>query len=152
AIAHLAARTCDVLVLRVALQCARERADDQHQAGGAQGARFIDRAMVIVERPRAVLGGHAGEHPAAAVATEFDAGVLQECGNTWKSDRCDLLAPRRERADSAACAFLDDAIELPLHAHGGSVDRKPAVISAEIAHHASTPCNASRWRMRRAAS
>ena len=46
-------------------------------------------------------------------------------GPPLQADRGHLVAPRRDRADAAPRALVDDAIEPPLLAHRGGVDREP---------------------------
>jgi hypothetical protein len=73
AVMHLAARQRDVLVRRLAGQCAGQAAHHQHQAGGIQFAGLVDGAAVVVMRCLEAGRIGRGKHAAPAVTGEFQA-------------------------------------------------------------------------------
>ena len=138
AIAHLAARQCDVLVRRLARQSARQPAHHQHQARGVEFAGLVNGAAVVVPRGTQALRIGRREHAASAVAGEFQAMCLDQPGNCFKTCGGDLIAPGRDGANAPARAGFDDFRQRQLDAarlaNGRGVDRKPAVVAGEVAH------------------
>ena len=76
------------------------------------------------------MRGVSGEHAAAAVAGEFEAGVAQGAHGAIEPDRRDLVAPGIDGADAVAGAGLDDVDQRTLLTDCRRVQRQPAVITA----------------------
>ncbi len=125
--------------------------DHQHDAGRAQRLGFVDGATIVVARLDPVRGIRR-EHPAAAIARQFEAGVPHRADRAVEADRRDLIAPGIDGVDAVSRAGVDDLSQIALLADGRSVERQPAVIAGEIPHHASMPRVASTAFMRRVAS
>jgi hypothetical protein len=97
----------------------------QHQAARAEGRRLVDGAAVVVDRRRETAAALGGEPAAAAEAGHHKPRIPDAPRARGEAQGRDLVAPGRDAADAVACAAVDDAVERPLLAQGGGVEREP---------------------------
>src|SRR5918993_5041 len=74
-----------------------------------------------------------------AAARSLEAGepeprVLDGTHGALEPDGCNLVAPRRHRADAVPRAGLDNGEEIALFPHGGGVEGEEGVVGREVAH------------------
>src|SRR5262249_14520266 len=91
-------------------------------------------------------------HPAAAIAGQVEAGIAHRPHRAIEPDVSHLVAPGIDGADRMARAGVDDLQQVALLAHGGGVEREPAVGVRKIPHQASTPRTLNTAFMRRVAA
>ena len=154
------ARREQVLRLRRAGERARQAADDEDEA------RRVERAAPRRRRAgcrRARRAGRRrpspgtcrrGSSPRARARAPRTSSAVRSRPIAWTWSRHGEIA-RMPWPD----ARLDDRVERSRAAQRRGVDREPAVVAGEVAHgdrrrpdQPSTPCSASRWRMRATAS
>ena len=116
AVFHHAARACDIA------RAFRQAAHHQDQAFGAECGRFVDRALVVVDRGLPPGLVRCRKHPAAAIAADFHAVVLDRANGRFKADGADLVAPRIDRGNAVPCAGFDRFAQIPLLAHRRKID------------------------------
>ncbi len=138
AFGDLRAGARDVAVRRLAGERTGQAADHQHQAGRVQRAGFVERAAVVVARGLARRGIGVREQAAAAIARKLEAEGLDLARDRVEAGGMHLVAPRRDGTDAARGTGIEDLRQRPilaaLLAHGGGVDRQPAVVLREVAH------------------
>ena len=102
----------------------RQCACHQHEAGRAECLGLVDGAAIVLQRGTETRRIGCREEPAAAVAREHEAGVLQLPGDLCEACGLHLVAPRGQPADAASRAGLDDGGERELLAQRRRVDRQ----------------------------
>jgi hypothetical protein len=145
--------------LRRAAERARQAADDEDEARRLELLGLVDRAPVVVERGAPAGRIQRREHAAAAVARELERVAANELGGALETDRMDLVAPRRDGADPVPthASMIVSSVPAPrsvavlIESQRWSREKSRTAI-VETRAQPSTPCSASRWRMRATAS
>jgi hypothetical protein len=100
----------------------RQAADHKHQAFGADRGRFVEGALVVVDRGLAARGVSRREKAAAAQARDAHAVILDHARGFLHADFLHLIAPGIDRRNAVARAGFDRLAQVPLLAHGRQID------------------------------
>ena len=147
AVEHLRAGKADVLGGGLALQCARQRADDHHQARRTEGLGLVDGLAIVVQRLAQAGRVCCREEAAAAVAGQNHARILELASRGCEAGRLHLITPWIDGPDAAPGAGLDDGRQCELLSHRRRVDREMRHAAREVAHQ-TIPCTARTVPMR----